>query len=129
MKSTSDIGGWGEDLAVSKLRALGYRILGTRVHVDARSEIDIVARDGEVLVFAEVKTRASEEFGTPAEAVDRRKRHRLSRAAVRYLRSRRLNSPFIRFDIVEVIGSDGVDEPEIRHIPDAFSLDRRYLAP
>lgn len=72
-----------------------------------------------MLVFVEVKTRSSEKFGRPAEAVDRRKRRLIVRAAMHWLRL--LDHPDVafRFDIVEVI--DG-PELEIRHITNAFNL-------
>jgi putative endonuclease len=123
-----EIGQWGEAIAERELREKGYRILGRRVRLDPRNEIDIVARDGQVLVFVEVKARKTEEFGRAVSAVDRKKRHVLSRAAVRYLR--KLKSPRVcfRFDVVEVIGEPG-DLRDVRHIANAFPLDRRYSLP
>jgi putative endonuclease len=97
--------------------------------VGARDEIDIVARDGETLVFVEVKTRKAESFGRPLAAVDRRKRHVSSRAAVRYVKRLRWRPAYFRFDVVEVIGSEGELHPVLRHIENAFPLDRRYLVP
>jgi putative endonuclease len=123
-------GEWGEKLAAVYLKKVGYKILGRRVRVGTRDELDIVARDGKVLVFVEVKTRKSELYGRAISAVDRAKRHTLSRAAVRYIK--RLNNPKIcfRFDVVEVVGSRKNSEPpEIRHIENAFSLERRYQLP
>jgi putative endonuclease len=120
-------GRWGEERAEAFLKRKGLMILGRRYRVTKRDEIDLVARDGEQLVFVEVKTRRSETYGRPADAVDRRKRHVLSRAAVRYLA--KLRRPvYFRFDIVEVVGEPGV-EPRIRHIENAFTLDRRYDPP
>jgi putative endonuclease len=122
-------GVWGEAVAERALRQKGYRILGRRVAFGPREELDLVARDRDVLVFVEVKTRRSEDFGRPAEAVDRAKRHVLSRAAVRYLR--RLHDPRIdfRFDVVEVVGEEGDPAPVVRHIEDAFALDPCYVLP
>jgi putative endonuclease len=122
-------GEWGERQAESFLKRRGCRILGRRVRVGDRDEIDLLVRDGEVLVFVEVKTRAHEDFGRPAEAVDRNKRRTLSRAAVRFMQ--RLPRPvgYFRFDVVEVIGEDGDRSPEIRHIENAFALDSRYDLP
>ena len=119
-------GRWGEQQARRALAAKGYKLLGMRVRVGRRDEIDIVARKGEVLVFVEVKTRKNELFGTPASAVDRRKRDRLSRAAVRYLARLKQKPPYIRFDIVEVIGERGGASPEIRHIENAFTMNPKY---
>ncbi len=120
-------GDWGERQAEAALRRAGYRLIGRNVRPDDRDELDLVMRDGDVLVFVEVKTRKNETFGAPAEAVDRRKRHALSRAAVRYLT--RLRRPVdFRFDVVEIIGSPG-DAPVVRHIRNAFRLDRCYQLP
>lgn len=119
---------WGERQAESHLRARGFKILGRRVKVGLRDEIDLVAREYEALVFVEVKTRKSESFGRPFESVDKRKRHALSRAAVRYLQ--RLKQPVnFRFDVVEVIGEPDGGDPVVRHIENAFLLDRCYSLP
>ena len=121
-------GVWGEDQAGDFLKARGYKILGRRVRIGVRDELDLVARQGEVLVFVEVKTRASEDFGRPIASVDRRKQHTLSRAAVRYLT--KLKTPVsFRFDVVEVVGREGDKAPLIRHIENAFQLDRCYSLP
>jgi putative endonuclease len=94
-----------------------------------RDEIDLVARDGQALVFVEVKTRFSEQFGRPESAVDRRKRQVLSRAAVRYIRKLRDPQVCFRFDVVEVVGGLRDRRPLVRHIENAFPLDRRYSLP
>lgn len=121
---------WGEEIAAVFLKDNGFKILGQRVRIGTRDELDLVARDGAQLVFVEVKTRASEAFGRPLSAVDRNKRRTLSRGAIRYVR--RLGNPRIcfRFDVVEVIGSADADTPpRVRHIKNAFPLDRRYMLP
>jgi len=119
---------WGESRAEALLRQKGYKILSRRFRVTLRDEFDLVARDGEILVFVEVKTRRSETHGRPIEAVDRRKRHVLSRAAVRYLK--RLTKPVnFRFDVVEVVGAEGGADPVVRHVENVFSLDRCYVLP
>lgn len=123
-------GEWGERIAAKELKQKGFKILGKRVRIGTRDEIDLVARDGEALVFVEVKTRKSEKFGRPASSVDRAKRRTLSRAAVRYIK--RLKDPRVcfRFDVVEVVGEiDDPNPPIIRHIENAFPLDRRYSLP
>jgi putative endonuclease len=122
-------GEWGERQAEQALRAKGCRILGRRVRVGTRDEIDLVARDGDILVFAEVKTLRSEQFGRPLSRVDRDKRHAQSRAAVRYLKQLKCPPVCFRFDVVEVIGREGDPAPVIRHIANAFQLDSRYMVP
>ena len=122
-------GAWGEAQAERALRQKGYAILGRRVHVGRRDELDLVARDGAVLVFVEVKTRKTEAFGRPGEAVNHAKRHYLSRAAVRYIKHLRQRPNAFRFDVVEVIGTVDTPAPRIRHIENAFPLDRCYRVP
>lgn len=108
----------GEAQAERFLKKAGLKIIARNVRVGS-DEIDLVAQQGDTLVFAEVKTRKNEDFGRPAAAVNPAKRKKLSRAAIRFLKNRKLRPPYIRFDVIEVIG----DEPEIRHIPNAFQLE------
>lgn len=122
-------GRWGEAQAERFLKTKGYTIIGRRVRVGDRDELDLVARDGATLVFVEVKTRKGENFGRPAAAVDRQKRHVQSRAAVRYLKAIKCPSVCFRFDIVEVVGAKDAPHPGIRHIENAFPLDRCYRVP
>ena len=119
-------GAWGEAQAERTLRQKGYAILSRRVHVGRRDELDLVARDGAVLVFVEVKTRKTEAFGRPDAAVNHAKRHYLSRAAVRYIKRLRQRPNAFRFDVVEVIGTLDAPAPLVRHIENAFPLDRCY---
>lgn len=91
-------------------------------------EIDIVARHKDWLVFVEVKTRTSEQFGAPSEAVDDRKKRHITKVALDYLRL--LDNPRIRFrfDICEVIMQDGAAGPdEIRLIQNAFDLSEPFV--
>lgn len=111
----------GEGQAEHFLKKEGCRILARNVRV-GRDELDLVVQQGPTLVFVEVKTRANERFGRPSAAVDRAKRRRISRAAVRFLKQQRLRPQFIRFDVVEVVG----DPPEVRHLPNAFTLEGGY---
>ncbi len=114
----------GEIAAKQHLQGLGLKFL-TANYEAAHGEIDLVFRDGTCLVFVEVKTRSSETWTRPAAAVDVKKRRRLSRSALEYLR--RLRSPrvAVRFDIVEVLLENGAIL-EIRHLPNTFSLSRPY---
>jgi len=111
----------GEAQAEKFLKKAGLKIIARNVQV-GYDELDLIAMQGDTLIFVEVKTRASEAFGRPAAAVNRAKRKKLSRAAMHFLKKRKLRPPYIRFDVVEVIG----DPPEIRHIPNAFQLEGRY---
>jgi putative endonuclease len=117
-------GEWGEEQAARMLMKKGYRILGRRVTLGRREELDIVARHEDTLVFVEVKTRKSEDFGRPIESLDRAKRRAQSRAALRYLNKLKQKPSYFRFDVVEVVGSESNDVPVIRHVESAFTLDR-----
>lgn len=120
---------WGEEQAARHLEACGYRILGRRVRVGRKDEFDIIARDDGQVVFVEVKTRRSESFGRPVAAVNKAKRLRMSRAAVRYLKERRVRVPLFRFDVIEVVGQPGGPVPDLHHIESAFPLDSRFTFP
>ena len=114
----------GERAAERHLRRLGLKFLTANFR-SARGEIDLIFRDGDCLVFVEVKTRSSEDWTRPAAAVNARKRRLLSQTALDYLR--RLKNPEvkIRFDIVEVLLSEGAVR-EVRHLPNTFPLSAPY---
>jgi len=114
----------GERAARKHLRRLGLQFLTANFR-SARGEIDLVLRDGDCLVFAEVKTRSREDWTRPAAAVDSRKRRLLSQAALDYLRLLRNPEVKIRFDIVEVLLSGG-EVREVRHLPNTFTLAKPY---
>jgi len=114
----------GERAARKALRQQGLKFLTANFCSD-RGEIDLVFRSDDCLVFVEVKTRSSEEWGRPAAAVDRERRQRLSRAALDYLRLIRHPLIKIRFDIVEVLLDNGTVR-EVRHLPNSFALERPY---
>ncbi|GAB4173016.1 MAG: hypothetical protein Fur0032_12520 [Terrimicrobiaceae bacterium] len=107
----------GEEMAARVLRAKGFRILRRNFRPPRGGEIDIVARDQEVLVFVEVKARGGDDFGRPSVAVDRKKRRRIIMGAMSWLRLLDLPDIAFRFDIVEVI-----DDSEVTHIENAFNL-------
>ena len=117
-------GALGERAAKRHLSRAGLTFL-TANYRSRHGEIDLIFREGEALVFVEVKTRSSEEWTRPAAAVDARKRKLLSKTALDYLH--RLNNPRVkfRFDIVEVLLKEGA-VGEIRHLPNAFALSRPF---
>ena len=90
------LGQRGEKAATHYLRRRGYKIL-VRNFRSGKAEVDIVARDDDWLVFVEVKTRETEQFGAPSEAVDRDKQRNLTKAALDYLIQNAfdLSEPFI----------------------------------
>jgi putative endonuclease len=114
----------GELAAKRHLRKLGLKFLVANFRSD-RGEIDLIFREGEVLVFVEVKTRSSEEWTRPAAAVDARKRELLSKTALDYLRLLKNPAVKFRFDIVEVLLAEGAVR-EIRHLPNTFNLSKPY---
>ena len=119
-------GARGEKLASQFLRSHGYKILYRNFRDRTGGEIDIVGRDGDTLVFVEVKTRANEAFGRPVEAVDRQKQLRVSKGGLAWLRM--LDNPDIvfRFDVVEVLLPNEGD-PRLELIQDAFELSQPYI--
>ena len=96
------LGAFGERVAAAHLVAAGMVILDRNWRC-AAGEIDIVARDGDVLVVCEVKTRTTTDFGSPLEAVTRRKASRLRRLAAAWLREHPVGAPEVRIDAVGVL--------------------------
>lgn len=108
----------GERLAERRLRQLGYRTLARRFSA-AGAEIDLIMRDGDTVVFVEVKTQRDDDLLDPHERVNRTKQRRLSRAARAWLaRTRREHLP-CRFDIVAVV-RPATGAPRVHHIPGAL---------
>jgi len=91
----------GEDIACDYLRSRGYRIV-ERNYRCPLGEIDIVARDGDAIVFVEVKSRKSEEFGDPQLAVGMEKQKKVSRISLTYLKNKDLYPCNARFDVVAI---------------------------
>lgn len=114
----------GENAARKHLVGLGYKFLIANYR-DGRGEIDLILRDGDCLVFVEVKARSSEDWGRPASAVRADKRRLLSKTALAYLRHAGLPKVNFRFDIVEVL-LEGNAVDEIRHLPNSFPLEGPY---
>lgn len=117
--SRQQLGKAGEDLAADYLTGKGYAILHRNYRCRS-GEIDIIARHDATLVFIEVKTRRTNRFGSPAEAVTRRKQQQVSRVAEEYLMREKLFGTSARFDVLSIL-TDGKN-PHITHIPDAFEL-------
>jgi putative endonuclease len=122
MRVKDAVGRHGEQLAARHLEAAGLQILARNWRC-RDGELDIVARDGSVLVFAEVKTRSSLAFGAPAEAVDRAKSARIRHLALRWIMAQR-DQPGgqfwseVRFDVLGVVrGRAGF---EVTHLIGAF---------
>jgi putative endonuclease len=119
-------GALGEKLAARFLRRNGYKILYRGFKGNQGGQIDLVCRDGDTLVFVEVKTRGGEYFGRPFEAIRHDQQRRISRGALTWLRM--LDNPEIpfRFDVVEVIVAEN-EKPHLELIRNAFHLAKRYM--
>jgi putative endonuclease len=111
------LGRSGEDAAAAHLVRLGCSVLERNFRTRA-GEIDLIARRGNLVIFCEVKTRRSSQWGLPAEAVNHRKQQRLRRLAGEWLSARRPGRVEVRFDVVSVIVAD--NEMEVTHLPNAF---------
>ncbi len=106
----------GEILAQNYLKKLGYKIIATNMKNNI-GEIDIIAKHKKTIVFVEVKTRISNAFGYPAEAVDERKQQKIRAVAELYLQQNKLTNAPCRFDVVSVLGDE---DYKIDHIINAF---------
>jgi len=114
------LGRTGEDLAAKHLAGRGYAIL-ERNYRAPYGEIDLIALDGGTLVFVEVKTRTTDAYGAPELAVDQRKQERMVKAALGYLKHKKLHQMPCRFDVVAISGA-GNDKVEV--IQNAFEMRR-----
>lgn len=112
-------GNTGEKAAEKFLRKKGFRILDRQVGTPW-GEIDLIGMDGDTIVFVEVKSRRTTDAREAAEAVDRGKQTRLTRAALHFLKTNGLLEHRARFDVVTVIWPDANKEPEITHFVNAF---------
>lgn len=113
------VGRTGEDLAASFLAAKGLVIVDRNARTPF-GEIDLIALDGDVVVFVEVKTRTSGAYGGPYEAVGRDKQRRLSRAAAAVLSEKAWQGRRARFDVVGVTFDEKA--PKLSHVADAFDF-------
>jgi len=99
--NTKILGNQGEDLAVVYLRQNGYRIHAQKYRSPI-GEIDIIAEKDNVLAFIEVKTRRSERYGAPAQAVNLHKQRKIILTAYYYVGQKNLENKLCRFDVIEV---------------------------
>ncbi len=116
MARHNELGKLGEALAQQFLSDKGYNVIHTNWRFD-KDEIDIIAMDGDVLVIVEVKTRSTDAFGHPEDAINHNKEKFLIRATETYLEENQLDIDS-RFDIISIIHNDR--ETKIDHIIDAF---------
>ena len=119
MAAHNELGKWGEDLAADYLQRKGYTII-ERDWKSGKRDLDIIAQDGNVIVFVEVKTRRNRLFGEPEESVDYHKLQNLQQAISHYVKFKHIRQE-IRFDIISVVGTIG-SEPDIQHIQNVALL-------
>lgn len=115
--SRDDLRDTGEDAAARFLERRGLEVLARNWRLKM-GEIDIIAKEGPILVFVEVKTRRTADFVDPSVAVDFRKQRKLRRLAEAYIAIERPDFERCRFDVVSVV-HDGLSR--LRYIPDAFA--------
>ena len=109
------LGRAGEQKALEYLLKAGYKLLekNYKTHL---GEIDLIVKDESVIVFVEVKTRLSDDFGAPAEAVTKRKQEKYFLVATQYLKQKHAMDAPSRFDVIEI------ENGQINHIIDAFCM-------
>lgn len=117
MYKNKETGKLGEDIAVHYLKRNGYIILDRNFEC-RQGEIDIIALDNKEIVFIEVKTRTSNRYGLPSEAVNKIKQKHMLQSIKYYLYIRNLSDEFIRIDVIEVYVKNNVYK--INHIKQAF---------
>jgi putative endonuclease len=116
MAEHNEFGKKGEEMAQKHLLAKGYKIIATNWRY-GKDEIDIVAKHNNFLVIVEVKTRSTNAFGDPEEAVSKKKKKFLVRAADAYINMKSVMEE-VRFDIISIVVTR--NHWEINHIEDAF---------
>jgi len=111
------LGRHGEDLAHRYLQKAGYAVVARNYRAGADSEIDIVARKKDLVVFVEVKSRRSTEYGAPDRAIDEKKHKNIIRGARAFTTRGAIDWSQVRFDVISVVFTQ---PPSILHQQDAF---------
>ncbi len=107
------IGNYGEDIACKYLENQGWKILDRNYHYSKFCEIDIIAKDKNEIVFVEVKTRSTTNFGHPFEAINSKKIENILKAGLAYLKNTQENYQKYRIDIISILG---IENPQIEHL-------------
>ncbi|ANW99334.1 hypothetical protein CSTERTH_09970 [Thermoclostridium stercorarium subsp. thermolacticum DSM 2910] len=118
--NTRRLGEKGEDFAVEYLKRKNYRILCRNYRAGKLGEIDLIAVKDNRIIFAEVKTRTGDIFGTPAEAVSYKKQKTIKKVASCFLKEYNMSDCEISFDVIEVIMTKDYRPVNINHIEEAF---------
>ena len=119
-----ELGAKGEEVAVSYLKSRGYRIVERNYRIRF-GEIDIIAEQGDDLVFIEVKTRSGTLFGSPFESVTKQKQKQLSKVALEYINKQGFHDRPARFDVVGIElqkGSETFQDAAVELLQNAFDL-------
>lgn len=114
-----ELGKFGEDLAYKKIKHLGYKKI-IRNYRCPMGEVDLIANEGDTLVFIEIKTRIGKSTGYAKEAVNARKRRQLSKVALFYMKSNNCHEAKARFDVVAI--SIKKDKLQMELVKNAFEL-------
>ncbi len=117
-ESSNNLGKYGEDLAKNILLEKGYRII-ERNYRYGHGEIDIICKDGEYLVFVEVKTKSNLEYGEPEYMVTYNKQKQVRKIAEAYLYENEITDTDCRFDVIGILVKNN-EPPTINHIENAF---------
>ena len=122
MAEHNDLGRWGEERAAEYMESKGWYIR-ERDWRCGSTDIDLICidEDDTTLVFVEVKTRSTDEYGEPYEAVDAEKRRNVIHAAAQYKSAFRKENRRMRYDIISIVGTPA-GEMKIEHIEDAFAM-------
>ena len=121
-----ELGKLGEDIAASYLKRHGYEIL-ERNFTNRIGEIDIIARNNNVLCFIEVKTRADDRLGRPEEAISKTKQRKISQVVLSYLKMHGIYEGDFRFDVAAVMFDEKTNAKKLNLIKNAFELDAQYF--
>ena len=117
-KNKRKTGDYGEELACKFLKELGYEIVERNYHF-GHGEIDIIARDKEILVFVEVKYRKTLEYGPPETAISISKQKQIRKTAEAYLSEKKIQDQTCRIDFIAILHLKDT-KPRVNHIPNAF---------
>lgn len=118
MDIRKQLGNDSEDFALQYLLERGYRLMQRNFQCKS-GEIDLIMQKEDILVFVEVRSRSNEQYGMPAETVNRKKQDKIRKTANYYLyRNRFLEKYYCRFDVISIVWKDGT--AQIEWIPDAF---------
>jgi putative endonuclease len=125
MVNNKELGNLGESIACDYLLTQGYHIIQRNFSCKV-GELDIIASDNDVLVFIEVKTRTSDRFGLPSEAVSYSKQKKIAKTALSYIAYKKLFDYMSRFDVIEVSIDEAQGTHQINLIKDAFQYSGKY---